>query len=403
MRLGRLTPPDFSWNMIIIMTRMMPRPSILHLRNASALCAGLLLPFFAGCRKDSDITVYRIPKDSGGAPNESSAVPPNAAPDADSAPASVGWTLPAGWQEEPATGFLKGSFTVAGAGGQKAEVSVVSLPAADGGLLADVNRMRDRLQLPPITEDGLTSGSMLPVDGQKVYFVDLVSGKALPDGSKARTLNGILSLPGETWFFKMSGSDKLVEAQRNSFRQFLQSLKISAASGGTPAMADMNSPNAASVEAPPALVESPPAPPIQYQLPAGWKEKPLTPMRVASFRIPGGTAGDADASIVMLSGEAGGELENVNRWRGQIGLEAIGADALDGLTTHVDAGGHDFVLVDLLGTQSAEGEKSKERILAATLTENTRSWFIKMTGPDAVVEAQRGAFIGLLKSLTLPP
>jgi len=374
---------------------MMPRPSIVHLRNASALCAGLLLPFFSGCRKDSDITVYRVPKDSGGAPSESNAVQPGVAPDA--APASVTWTAPAGWQEQPATGFLKGSFTIPGADGQKAEVSVVSLPATGGGLLAAVNRMRDRLQLPPITQDGLQDGSMISVEGQNVYFIDLVSGKPAADGgSKPRTLNGILSLPDETWFFKMSGPDRMVEAQRDAFQQFLQSLKISAGSEEAPAMADTNSANAAPVEAPP-------APPIQYELPPGWKEKPLTPMRVASFSIPGGAAGDADASIVMLSGEAGGELENVNRWRGQIGLEAIGPEALDGLTTHVDARGHDFVLVDLVGTQPAAGEKSKERILAATLTENNQSWFIKMTGPDEVVEAQRGALIGLLKSLTLPP
>ena len=43
---------------------------------------------------------------------------------------------------------------------------------------------------------------------------------------------------------------------------------------------------------------------------------------IGSFRVKG-KIGTSDVSVVRLSGEAGGDLGNVNRWRGQINLEPI--------------------------------------------------------------------------------
>src|SRR5262245_25745365 len=56
---------------------------------------------------------------------------------------------------------------------------------------------------------------------------------------------------------------------------------------------------------------------IRWIAPAGWTEQPASGMRAASFRVPAGEE-FIEVSVVPLGGEAGGELANVNRWRGQL-------------------------------------------------------------------------------------
>ena len=62
----------------------------------------------------------------------------------------------------------------------------------------------------------------------------------------------------------------------------------------------------------------PPSEPAQltWKLPEGWKENPPSEFRVASFKVED----KADVSVVPLPGAAGGDLSNVNRWRGQVEL-----------------------------------------------------------------------------------
>ena len=52
-----------------------------------------------------------------------------------------------------------------------------------------------------------------------------------------------------------------------------------------------------------------------------WVVKPPAPMRKATFGVPAGSA-EADLSITAFPGDVGGELANINRWRGQVGLDA---------------------------------------------------------------------------------
>src|SRR4051812_10492584 len=59
-------------------------------------------------------------------------------------------------------------------------------------------------------------------------------------------------------------------------------------------------------------------PGIRWKVPAGWEERAPSQMRVGSFLIKGSAGQQADMSIVPLSGEAGSDLANINRWRGQI-------------------------------------------------------------------------------------
>ena len=354
----------------------------------------------AGCNRDDDakITVYRIPKEP----------PPAAvAPAAAAVPSTaVHWTTPTTWEEQPASGFRKGSFLVRGPEGKTADVSVISFPEAAGGLLANVNRWRDQLKLAPIT-DAAQAGAPISVAGRPMFFVTMVSEQPLaPDGSKSRILGGVFPLEGETWFFKMIGSDALVESQRETFKEFLASVhpaEGTAAGMPAPTGQPMSANAGGSANAPtPPPIEPAQGAPLQYTLPAGWEEKPLSPMRQASFKAASPNGKEVDVSVVSLPGIAGGDLANVNRWRGQVQLPPIDEDMLAKSAEHVRTDGHDYLVVDLVSTAPIDGTLGKQRIMAAILDENGRSWFIKMTGEDAAIVAQKSAFTDFLRGLKIP-
>jgi len=368
-----------------------------HALVGRSLCAAALLAG-AGCNRSEDkIAVYRIPKET------ATPVMSQQATMGGAAPTAVHWTAPAGWEEQPASGFRKGSFLVREADGKTADVSVISFPEAAGGLLANVNRWRDQLKLAPIT-DVAQAGTPMAVGGRDMFFVDLLSEEPIsPDGSKSRILGGIFPAGGETWFFKMMGPDALVESQQETFKQFLQSVHLAeGAVASAPAPAPMSANTGGNdTNAPtPPPIEAAQGAPLQYTLPAGWQEKPLTPMRLASFKVVSPNGKETDVSVVSLPGMAGGDLANVNRWRGQVQLGPIDEDTLAKSAEHVTANGHDFLVVDLASDQPVNGEK--QRILAAILDENDRSWFIKMTGEEAAVASQKNAFTDFLRGLKIP-
>src|SRR3954468_24443237 len=121
------------------------------------LCAALLTVFLAGDCRDREITTYRAPKD----PVEALPGPPSAATAASGADNmaatavptggdSLVWTAPAHWTVKPATAMRKGSYAIKGDGGE-ADLSITAFPGETGGLLANLNRWRGQVSLPPLT------------------------------------------------------------------------------------------------------------------------------------------------------------------------------------------------------------------------------------------------------------
>ncbi len=98
----------------------------------------------------------------------------------------------------------------------------------------------------------------------------------------------------------------------------------------------------------------------------------------------------------------GGELANVNRWRDQMKLGPIDENALQQEAEHIKANGHEYLVVDLPSAAPIGDPPARQRIIAAILDENDRSWFIKMTGEEAAVAAQKNAFTDFLRSLKIP-
>jgi hypothetical protein len=137
-------------------------------------------------------------------------------------------------------------------------------------------------------------------------------------------------------------------------------------------------------------------PKLKYTLPDGWKEKTLTQMRVASFEISENDK-TADLSVIPLGGSAGGDVANVNRWRGQVGLAQQTEDELKKTVEPVAIASLAGDLYDLAGTSPGSGDAA--RILGAILHGDDTVWYFKMMGDAALVEKQKPAFIAFLKSM----
>ena len=130
---------------------------------------------------------------------------------------------------------------------------------------------------------------------------------------------------------------------------------------------------------------------VQWKVPKGWTERPASAMRVGSFQVLGADGKSADVSVIPLSGEAGGDLANINRWRGQIQLKPFTQDELEAQSEIISPGGRRMRLVDFANAH--------KRLLAAIYVRGQTTWFFKMMGDDATVEAAKPDFRAFLKSL----
>jgi hypothetical protein len=205
---------------------------------------------FSGCRK-AQVASYTVPKEkdaemapavSSAAGSDSSASAPASA--TASSPAAPGtpsmattgvptatgsdltWTAPADWQQKPASAMRKATYTIPAAGTSgTAELSITAFPNDVGGELANLNRWRSQVHLPPVGEAELAS-SVTRVEHNGLHFgvVDLVGQEAAPQ----HLLAAWVPYGGATWFFKLLGPDATVAKQKQAFTDFLNTIKPAA-------------------------------------------------------------------------------------------------------------------------------------------------------------------------------
>jgi len=138
-------------------------------------------------------------------------------------------------------------------------------------------------------------------------------------------LGAIIPVGEQSWFFKLTGDPQAVEPQRDAFLAFVKSVKF--ASGG----------------------DKP-----TWTLPEGWKERPGSEFRFATIELPASAAGSKPLEIAV-SAAGGTVLDNVNRWRGQVGLKPIDEAELAKTTESFEAGDKSGTFVRLVGTASGSG------------------------------------------------
>lgn len=365
----------------------------------------MVLPFgLASCR-EAQVATYRIPK-------ENDTPPPAAAP---ATPATMGadtgglavasaeaggliWTAPAAWKAKPRSSMRKGSYAIGAEGGPAAELAITAFPGDVGGDLANVNRWLGQLGRPPIAAAEL--GSVLtPLAGAGVAMqvVDLAGGTA---EAPLRMLGAIVPHQGATWFFKLTGPDAVVAPEKAAFLEFLKTVKISA----QPPVAPAATPAAvtAAPAAPPADMAGSPVvsasgPGLKWTAPAGWQEKTGVGMRKATFTIPGANGATAELAVTAFPGDVGGDLANLNRWRGQLSLPPVTEAEFAGAVTRLSVNGLTVTLADITG-----GGDNPQRLLGAMVPHAGATWFFKLTGPAALVATEKPAFLSFVQTLSAP-
>jgi len=144
------------------------------------------------------------------------------------------------------------------------------------------------------------------------------------------------------------------------------------------------------------VVVTPPT--AQWRAPSSWKEQPASGLRLASFLASNDAGETADISVVTFGGTGGDELANINRWRGQLKLAPVEADALPSQVSNLAAAAGNFSVTDLTAEQAEPG-KPLSRILGAWISRGNTVWFFKMMGPADLVGAQEQNFKGFLGSV----
>jgi hypothetical protein len=151
-----------------------------------------------------------------------------------------------------------------------------------------------------------------------------------------------------------------------------------------PSMADTSVPTASGAD-------------LSWTAPADWVAKAASAMRKGSYTVAGG-GGESDLSITAFPGDVGGELANVNRWRGQVGLGPLGPEGLDAAVTRVQSNGLPVTIVELAPRDDPKGKC----ILGAMVPFGGSTWFFKLMGPAASVRASKPAFIEFLHTVRPP-
>lgn len=309
--------------------------------------------------------------------------------------AKFAWDLPVGWVPLPPMPAVEAGF---GVGGDPDARMTLSL--AGGDLADNVNRWRRQMGLGPASDVEIEDLPRRSVLGQEAVLVDLegsfqgMRGQTLAD---ARMLGLVVARSGQSVFLKLLGPAAVVEAERERFFAFAESLR--SAPGGTahaghPDMGDVGVGTGGGPPRP-----SPPVTaPLAWDVPATWKVAPSRPPRMATF-LPEGVE-DVQCLITVLPGSGGGLAQNLNEWRRQLGQEPLTDEAYTALE-RMELLGTTAVLITIDGETrtAAEGPGTPAMLFGAIAPREQDTVFVKMWGPSAGMSGEAGNFRALVGSL----
>lgn len=116
-----------------------------------------------------------------------------------------------------------------------------------------------------------------------------------------------------------------------------------------------------------------------WTVPGGWTEDPEPrPMRLTTYIAPD-PAGPVEVAVTRFTGRVGGELANINRWRGQLGLPPIDESGLEDAITRFSSPGFD-------GYQTRISSDGGVMLVSGVYEEAIdQTWFVRATVADAEI------------------
>ncbi|MFN0021954.1 MAG: hypothetical protein ACKVP0_27210 [Pirellulaceae bacterium] len=255
------------------------------------------------------------------------------------------WTLPEGWKQLEGNDLRFATIQM-GSSDAPLELTVTRLPMRGGDeeeyLLANVNRWRGELGLRPIAIADLAKETTKLKGGPAdMILVDMF---AYLDG-----------MPGHPDVYTRT-MEELEEIARMRGEEVSQ-------------------------------------PEVKFTLPEGWKETPPGQFQISRFVV-----GDPKDPVEISISSAGGELvANLNRWRGQVGLEPVSETELTSALNPSEVFGLKAGQIEIVGPP---GEK-QQAIIGVIAPSGKTNWFIKLKGPVKPALEQKKNFEAFVKSLKM--
>ncbi len=301
-------------------------------------------------------------------------------------PPSFSYALPPGWKRLPLRQFRDINLQIGDQADAQCWVSVLMGDA--GGLDNNIARWRRQIGLGPTTHAEIEKLPRLKLDGlsgREALFVELdgsYAGMGKAGIQDAKFLGLIVRHGNWSVFVKAVGPKATITKERESFIALAKSLK--------PIRRGVSQGGAAKAASRPSDAG------LAWDVPKGWRMGPKKRMRLVTF-LPG--TDDKTQVYLMLSG--GALVDNVNRWRGQVGKNPVSKSAVDSYEK-VRVAGRNGVLVEVTG--EFKGGMGMAAIPDAGLTGiivpgRSQSLFLKMIGPREVVQANRAKFLVFSKSI----
>ena len=127
--------------------------------------------------------------------------------------------------------------------------------------------------------------------------------------------------------------------------------------------------------------------------PAHWKKMPAAAMRQASYLIDGAGGASVDISLIILRGAAGGNLDNVNRWRGQLGQNPIDEATLKQTAQPLTTPLGPAIAVEMEGLKEGADANKDGRLIGVIGNNGGDAWFYKMRGNSDLTSKEKDNFL----------
>ncbi|MEE2615975.1 MAG: cytochrome c biogenesis protein ResB [Verrucomicrobiota bacterium] len=135
-------------------------------------------------------------------------------------------------------------------------------------------------------------------------------------------------------------------------------------------------------------------------IPLNWNEIEGSQFSMLDFESVNKENGQrATISVTKFTKGAGGLLANINRWRGQIGLEKV--DSLEG-TESITIDGNSGRYIEISGTKDGKPVKTLGIIHELQFREPYETWFYKITGDSDIVDREKSNFKTFVLSTSYP-
>ena len=290
--------------------------------------------------------------------------------------------LPKGWSEAPKAPFKDLNYSFSNE--PTATCYLTVLPLKGGEVLPNLNRWRGQFKLPSLNDiDEQESEIISFLDNQSKLFKLTGDFDPLADKGKNFIAYCLIQTIGENAFtLKFIGPAEFINNEKDNFISLVKSIKI------TKPQSSENS-NASSIL--PIIPDQ-----IDWVAPDNWTLTEPKPQRIATFR-PSQIEG-LECYISVFSGNI---IDNLNRWRSQMGLEPINNSDNQNLTSfNSDIGSGIYVFLEGKFNGGMSGQAIENAVMAGAIIQGAnKTVFVKMVGKKDDVLKEKESFINFIKSL----